>query len=115
MAEAAKVVVSEEMTHTGTTKGIGGGQESNAHNSINHIVELGHFCQKLDQISGEVDKVGKEVDHVIKDMFLLSTEEGRVMMSQRLDKAEEELNNLGQELDDIIEEDDDDDDEDSLR
>ena len=58
--------------------------------------------------------MGKEVDHVIKDMFLLSTEEGRVMMSQRLDKAEEELNNLGQELGDIIEEDDDDDDEDSL-
>ena len=111
MDEATKIVVSVETTNTGTTTGNGSGQECDAQNITNQPDELGHLCQKLDQIIGEVDKMGQEVDHVTGDTFLLSTEEGRVMMSQKLDKAEEELNSLGQELGDIIEEDDDDEDE----
>ena len=112
--EATKIVVSAETTNSGTTKGNGSGHECDAQNTINHPDELGHFCQKLDQIIGEVDKMGQEVDQVTGDTLLLSTEEGREMMNQKLDKAEEELNSLGQELGDIIEEDDDDEDEDSL-
>ena len=113
MDEATKIVVSAETTNSGTTKGNGSGQECDAQNTINHPDELGHVCQKLDQIIGEVDKMGQEVDQVTGDTLLLSAEEGREMMNQKLDKAEEELNSLGQELGDIIEEDDDDD-EDSL-
>ena len=102
----------DEMVMEGTVKGNGSGVENKSVNinikscSVNELDTSDY--ERLGILAEEINEVLKKVEPQPADTILLSTAEGRGILSQKLDEAEVALKELAPDIDEAITEDEDD-------